>query len=396
MNTLTRTARRLQRPLAAVLALALALGGCGGGVETGGTGGNATAYASGPITGFGSVIVNGVRFDDLDANVEDGEGGRRSREELRLGMTVEVESSAISTGAAGSSASASRIRFESELLGPVGLVDTAAGVFTLLGQRVLVNASTVFDERLGGGLARLRAGDAVEVYAVFDAAAARYRATRIEPASLSAGLHLRGPVAALDAAAQTLQVGAQTYSYAGATGVPAALAVGQFVRLRLSPVAQRWVVQSFGTALRALAEADGVKVEGLISAYTSSSVFSVGGRPVDASGAAFPGGTAGLTAGARVELEGTLRGGVLRASKVRLVSEQEVNDREFELFGSITAMSAGQATIALRGVTVSTARSDLRYENGTAAQLVVGRSVEVRGVLSAEDRTLEATRIKFR
>ena len=384
------------RALLLLLAAAAAITGCGGGVGTGGTGGNATAYASGPITGFGSVIVGGVRFDDAIASVEDGDGGRRSRDELRLGMTVEVDSTAISTDATGSSATASRIRFESELVGAVGLVNAGGGTFTLLGQVVQVDTTTVFDDRLSGGLAGLTLGQPVEVYAVFDAASNRYRATRVEQSTLSAGLRLRGPVSQLDTAAQSLRVGGQDYSYAGATNIPTGLAVGQFVRLRLGlpgVLAPRWVVQSFSTALQALADADGVKVEGLISAFTSAAVFSVNGRPVDASAVA---GTAGLAAGVRVEVQGSLRAGILRASTIRILSDQDLNDRGFEITAAITAVSRAQATITLRGVTVSTARGDLRYESGTVADLAVGRTVEVRGVLSADRRVLEATRIRFR
>ena len=385
------------RALHALLAVALAavLGSCGGGVGSGGTG----SFASGPITGFGSVIVGGVRFDDGTAAVEDADGGRRSRDELRLGMTVEIESSAISIDATGSSASARSIRFESELAGLVGAVDVAGGGFTLLGQRVAVDASTVFDNRLEGGLALLRVGQALEVYAVYDTAGARYRATRVEPATLATGLRLRGPLAQVDLGAQTLRIGSTVYSYAGASAVPVGLAAGQFVRLRLSLVVlptARWVVQSFATALQTPPDADGVKVEGLISAFTSERVFSVGGRPVDASVASFPSGTAGLAAGVRVVVEGTLRSGTLRASKVQIVSDQEVRDRGFELNGAISAVNSAQATIELRGVTVSTARSDLRFDNGTPANLVVGAVVEVRGGLAADRRTLEAVRIRFR
>ena len=385
------------RALHALLAVALAavLGSCGGGVGSGGTG----SFASGPITGFGSVIVGGVRFDDGTAAVEDADGGRRSRDELRLGMTVEIESSAISIDATGSSASARSIRFESELAGLVGAVDVAGGGFTLLGQRVAVDASTVFDNRLEGGLALLRVGQALEVYAVYDTAGARYRATRVEPATLATGLRLRGPLAQVDLGAQTLRIGSAVYSYAGASAVPVGLAAGQFVRLRLSLVVlptARWVVQSFATALQTPPDADGVKVEGLISAFTSERVFSVGGRPVDASVASFPSGTAGLAAGVRVVVEGTLRSGTLRASKVQIVSDQEVRDRGFELNGAISAVNSAQATIELRGVTVSTARSDLRFDNGTPANLVVGAVVEVRGGLAADRRTLEAVRIRFR
>ena len=405
MNTITRWPSIWRALLAVALAVA-AITGCGGGVGTGGTGGNATAYASGPITGFGSVIVNGVRFDDSAATtiVEDGDGGRRSRDDLRLGMTVEVDSSAISTDANGSSATASRIRFDSEMTGLVGSVDVTGGSFTLLGQRVTVDAATVFDERLSGGLAGLALGQAVEVYAVFDTVGGRYRATRIEQASLAGGLRLRGPLAQVDTSVQTLRVGTTPYSYAGASGIPTNLAAGQFVRLRLGLVTlptSRWVVLSFSTALQSLADADEAKVEGLISSFTSSSTFFVSGRPVDASTATFPQGTAGLAAGVRVEVEGTLRSGVLRASKVSIVSDDQVRDRGFDLNGPITAVNPALAnpalaTITLRGLTVSTARSDLEYRDGTAANLVVGRNVEVKGVLAADRRTLEATRIRFR
>ena len=67
-----------------------------------------------------------------------------------------------STDSSGSRASATRIRFESELSGLVGLVDVAGGSFTLLGQRVTVDESTVFDERLSGGPAGLYTGQPVE------------------------------------------------------------------------------------------------------------------------------------------------------------------------------------------------------------------------------------------
>ena len=397
MHPLMSSLRNWRPALSVLTAMALAVG-CGGGVGTGGTGGNATAYASGPITGFGSVIVGGVRFDDLSAEVQDLDGGRRSRDDLRLGMTVEVESSAITTDASGSQATATRIRFESELVGPVGLVDIAGGGFTILGQRVAVDATTVFDERLASGLAGLTLGQGLEVYAVFDVVTQRYRATRIEPALLSLGLRLRGPLAAVDTAAQTLRVGGNTYSYAGATAIPSGLASGQFVRLRLAAEFNptRWVVRSFETALQPLVDAQALKVEGLINSFNSPQAFSVGGRPVDASAATFPDGTAGLALGVRVKVEGAVSAGVLRASQVTLQSDQQIRDQGFQFIGPLTDVNVAQRTISLRGFTIGTARSDLRFDDGSAADLVVGRTVEVRGVLSGDQRTLDATRIRFR
>jgi hypothetical protein len=366
-------------------------------VGTGGTGGEATAFAAGPITGFGSVIVNGVRFDDTAAHVEDADGGARGRDELRLGMTVEVDSSAITTTTTGSTASATRIRFESELVGPVVGIDAAGGSFNLLGQRVEVDSATVFDEGLDGGLDGLRPGQMVEVYAVYDPSAARYRASRVERASLESALRLRGQLNQVDMVAQTLRVGATTYGYAGASAVPGALAVGQVVRLRLSLATNplRWVVQSFGTAMRELPEGDDAKLKGLISAYTSATSFSVSGRAVDASAAAFPDGKSGLAVGVRVEVEGRVLSGMLRATKVSIETDDQVNNRDFEISGNIASVNTAQGSFVLRGQTVSTLRADLVYERGTAADLKVGAKVEVRGRLSADRRRVEATRIKF-
>jgi hypothetical protein len=54
----------------AAFSLAVWLGGCGGGVGSGGTG-SPMGYAEGSVTGFGSVIVDGTAFDDSRATVQD-------------------------------------------------------------------------------------------------------------------------------------------------------------------------------------------------------------------------------------------------------------------------------------------------------------------------------------
>jgi hypothetical protein len=379
--------------IALCLVLLSSCGG-GGGVDTGGTGGAVPAVASGPITGFGSVIVGGVRFDDTSAEVEDLDGNRRTRDELRLGMTVEIESGAIddSTG----TAAARRIRFESEIAGLVGAVDVAGQGFTVLGQQVMVDATTVFDDRITGGLAGLATGQPVEVYAAFDAALQRYRATRVEPATVGSGLlRLRGPVAEVNPALRTVRVGTATYRYDRASDVPSTLAAGTWVRLRLafdpSPVSL-WEVQRFSLALREWADADEVRIEGLVSARSGSG-FVVGGRAVDGSGVSLP---AELVVGARVEVRGTLRTGVLRATRVTVKTESEHSGREFQLDGAITAVDAVAGTVTVRGLVVSTRRPGLRVDNGTLADLVLGRRIEVRAVLSADRRTLEATRITLK
>ena len=108
------------RALAAVSVLGLALAGCGGGSDGVGSGGTGT-FSSGTITGFGSIIVNGVRYDDSGSRVLDAGGRTRSSADLRLGMVVEIEASEIRTDPVSGrrTASASSIRYGTEIEGPV-------------------------------------------------------------------------------------------------------------------------------------------------------------------------------------------------------------------------------------------------------------------------------------
>jgi hypothetical protein len=384
------------RPLLLLCLSLLAACGGGGGVETGGTGGAVPTAAAGPITGFGSVIVGGVRYDDSAAEVDDGDGARRSRDELRLGMTVDIEAGAITEASGVARAVARRIRVDSALAGFVSAVDVAGEGFTVLGQRVLVDAATVFDERLVGGLAGLAPGVAVEVYAEFDAALQRYRATRVEPATAGSGLlRLRGPVAEVNPVLRTLRIGSATYRYDRADGVPATLAAGTWVRLRLafdpSPLAV-WEVQRFTLAQRDWPEADEVRLEGRVAAR-SGSRFVIDGREVDGSGIGLP---PELVVGVRAEVRGTLRGGVLRATRLQLRSEGELSGREFEIEGVVSSVDAVAGQLVLRGLAISTRRPDLRVDNGTLADVVAGRRVELRARLAPDRRTLEATRITLR
>jgi len=383
---------KLRHALAVLASVALLLAACGGGggVGSGGTGG----AACGAIAGFGSVIVNDIVFDDSAADVRDGSDTARARSELRLGMTVEVDSDAIVAGAA----RASRIRFDSALVGPVAGVDVAADRFTVLGQVVTVDETTVFDDRLAGRLSRLSPGARVEVYALYDAALQRYRASRVDlVVGEPPAYRVRGVASAVDRGARTLQIGSATFAYDRATGVPADLADGQFVRLSLPAapsIGGRYEVTAFGTALSGVPELDGVVIKGLVSRLASAASFAVDGRPVDASAAQFDGGTPAL--GLRVEVEGTMRGGVLRARTVRLKSDEQERSRGFDLRGPIESVGTTvPRSFVLRGLTVGTARADLRYEDGTAADLVAGRCVEVRALLAVTGASLEATRIKF-
>ncbi len=105
--------------------------------------------ASGAITGFGSIIVNGERYDianDTVVSVDDEGEVTGDDSQLRLGMRVEI----VGTETSGAR-TATRIDYDDDIEGPVAAVapnpaSPAFGRLTIAGQTVVVDANTVFDD----------------------------------------------------------------------------------------------------------------------------------------------------------------------------------------------------------------------------------------------------------
>ena len=396
----------------AALVLVAAVAACGGGggstvsgVNTGGTG----SFTSGSISGFGSVIVNGVRFDDSAAAVkeEDGDDAR----ELKLGMMVAVNGSAIS---ASSTATASTITFVSELEGAIEPGRTTDS-FVVHGVKVLITKTTMCDvgtsTNTSTGCASLKTGDIVEVYGSFAASSAAptatLTATRIELQKAPAFMKLRGAISNLNTASKTFNIGTQTatVTYAGiAASVPASLTNGLVVRVKVksTPSTATATLGSWEAVRikvpgeRKLEDRDEAKIEGRITvAIDASKTFSVNGLKVDASNASLPaGGTASLVLGAQVKVEGIIVNGVLVARKVKLEEENENPEGNNELHGTPTALDTAAKTFTLRGVTVDYASA--RFDKVTLADFANPKLViEVKGSLSADGSKVIAKVIKL-
>lgn len=398
MNNLnSRALPRAPGWLRAALLLVL-LGGCGGGVDSGGTGG-AAVYASGPINGFGSIIVNGVRFDDSSSNldVRDDDGGLRSKDELKLGMVVEVRGSAIATDASGVSRSiASSITLGSEIVGPIAIgFSPAATTFVVLGRNIDVQPTTVFADDLVGGMAALAQGNIVEVYGLYNAFTDRFTATRIERKSPPVTTYrIRGPITIPGPGAQRFLIGTELIDYSTLLGgsLPT-LTPGTVVRVRLSAFQTNgvWTATQLRDGTSRPDDGQHSKLEGLIDGYTATG-FSIAGIPVTTQGVIpIPAGSV-LNNGVRVEVEGTFVGGALAASSIEV--EDDFGNPEFEFHGLVGAVT--RTTLTIHGVSISYdgTGATTEFKGGTLDNLQAGRNVEVKATL-VNGTQLHAVRIEF-
>jgi hypothetical protein len=397
----TRLARRRWQWLAAAAGTAALLLACGGSSVSFGsfsTGSpTATSIAvSGPVSGFGSVIVNGIRFDDSLATITLDDDVASRDQDLRLGMVLEVagnrSASDITRG------TASTISGSSFVQGPITTIDTINRQLALLGLTVSVSNSTIFAGRDAAGreitgLISLSPGDIVEIHGIADGQDG-LRATRIErkdPAITA--VRLVGTARSATATSFTLYGTTVQYQPAALTNL-STVTENQTVRVKGVLAAPGTIsataIRSFrlGPAMR---EGFRTEIEGVISAFNSAASFTINGVPVDATNASSSG-LAGL--GARAEVEGTVTNGVLIASKVEVKDENQ--QLATELHGTIASVDPVTSTFTLRdgSVTVRWSASSTAFTAPlTSTGLVPGARVEVRGRLVGN--VAEATSIRI-
>lgn len=236
----------------------------------------------------------------------------------------------------------------------------------------------------------------MKVYAQFDTASNSYVATRIDLDATAPYFKINGAVTSLDTTNKTLAIGPTLVSFATTVDVPTDLAVGKRVDVHLATTAVNgmWSAISIDHDQQLSDDHDAAHIEGVVSAFTSASQFSLGGTPVDASNATFPDGQAGVVLGASVEVEGQMVNGTLVAKVVQAKNEQQHDDLHVELHGAISALDTTAKTFVVRGVTVSYAGT-VTFENGTVAALANGLFVEVVGGISANGTSVDATRINL-
>ena len=397
----------------AALALAAFVIACGSGY--GGRGGTYTpptaagtpaSVSIGAITGFGSVHLDGKKFDTTHTTITV-EGQAATQNDLKVGHVIEVKGHHDSSTGGDV---ADEIEMHSAVQGPVNSIDAAAPKLVVLGQTVLVSADTSFDDSITpASLAGIAVGDVLEVSGM-SAANGDIQATRIERKAATAPFHVIGMSAATDTTAKTLAINALTVDFSGANLIdfPSAgpkdgdlieasgTSFGAAGELRATRLELRT-----GKGLKADADGEG-EIEGLVTRFASATDFDVAGRPVTTTAATtFEGGSvADLALNVHVEADGTVdAAGVLSATNIRI--ERPADTR---IFAQVDAVDASAATATLLGVTVSVTAMT-RFEDHSSghlntfnlADVHTGDWLEVRGTESpARSNQVVATRLERR
>ncbi len=391
MRSSMKSHHRVWVGLAAALALA-ALASCGGeGVVGSGGTGISTGMAVGTVNGFGSVIVDGVVYDQRGAAVvSEVAPGRDAVAEVKLGDRVAVEYEVVGV--------ASVVRVDAAMSGAVASA-VSKGEFSMLGQTVSINTSGAAGPitQFGGGYGQasdLRAGDPIEVHGVLvrQTGATRIQATRIDKlATAPAYLRVTGLVSDLSTGgAATITLGALTVETTGAAVVPASssLAKGQTVTVLAlpntltAPSASTWRLRAAQIRIREL-RSGGLddSISGSVSHLdTLARTLTLGSVLVNYSAAAVTPAASALANGQYVLARGRVGAdGTLAASSLTI--RDAGSDTEAELRGNIRNFDAATGRFIVRDVLVDPTGAKL--EGCPAAGLADGLFVEVEGALGS-------------
>ena len=388
-----------------VLIGAAAIAACGGDNQVAGIDGRGanpppppvavSVVSVGTITGFGSVIVNGIRYETGSAAVTvDGNVGAES--DLAVGQVVIVRGTLNSDGTTGV---ASQIDYDDIVEGPIESIDIAAGTLTVLSQLIRVDDGTSFGLAITpASLDGLQVGDPIEVSG-FLLADASISATRIERSDDN-DLEIVGRVANLSGT--TFMINDLLVDFSAATledfpnGAPED---GQLVE------AEGNVLGGAGELIATRVEfeddlfsddsPDLVEIEGFITRFSSATDFDVEGVPVTTNGQTqYEGGVeADLGINRKVEVEGEFdANGVLVASEIELKAagfiriEGLVDDIQGDL---LTVLGLN---VRIEPGTRIEDKSSAEVEPFDAADINVGDYLEIRAFENANG--LIATRVE--
>ncbi len=397
-----------------LMALAALLSACGGdsqlaGINGGGISNGGTSdpgVVVGPITGFGSIFVNGIEFDLNGSSITVNDQPNKGQTDLAIGQIVTVKGKINQSTGMGT---ADSVEYGNNLKGAVSAVDTVNNTFTVIGQTVTVTGTTVFEGRTG--LSDLLVNvDIVEVSG-FVNAAGKIEATRVERQTIPGSSELKGAVSNLDTSLQTFMIGTTKISYSlgvqvnGGTLTDAACVEveGTYNGTQLN--ASRIDVKSCG--LPASPNMIG-EIQGIITTSLSGSTFKIGTQTIsitnttqyNVSGTPASLLVAGPTV---VEVEGTFDNSPVPVLVARKIEIKQGTDVRMTGLVDVGSVNIAAKTFTMYGVTVST-NASTQFVNKLASSnvpysltdLIAGDFVEVRGYENASHTAMTAVTLERR
>lgn len=365
---------------ATLVGIALLLTSCGGSLTAGIEGSGSPVAAAGPITGFGSIFVNGVEYTTTSARI-DIDDQPATESQLSVGDIVTVVGTVNADGKTGT---ATQVTFRGNVAGIVGQVNVPTRTFVVLGQTVLVTASTVFDSNISpADITGIKPGDRVEVSG-FANSFGQLVASRIQLLPAGNAVRVEGVVQALNTAAHTFQINALLVDYSAVTP-NGTLVNGNVVDVQGSSVNANGALVATGVQVSSAvtgAANSGGEFEGVITSFTSNADFMIDDLHVTTNGSTqftLNGVTLGVNV--RVAVEGSFdSSGALLAASVEALPEGE------GLVRGVVQSLPSSNTLTVLGVTILAGPmteleddSSLKLRPFHFSDLHVGDYVEARG-----------------
>jgi Domain of unknown function (DUF5666) len=387
---------RSQQTLALAFSLlATVLIACGGGngsagadvASLPGTGGTGIT-AIGSVAGFGSVIVNGTRFEDNNAQVSiDGEKQITipATSGLRLGMVanvVGIKSNTIvtTTSVIKALGTANTIEVWSIAQGTITNL-LSSNTFIVAGMTMVVDAGTVFEGAMS--TSSLNTSTIVKVWGLpITTDFTQWSVTRLEVLgkasnTISTGkIVLRGSTPTLNGLAivgseSTLANGQLVRAVGSLTG---SMASNTLTVSKITPLGSNGTT----TPTTGYAEMEGI-VTSVLRTNTATPAkvirMTLGANEVDTKEAKFYPSDTSIATGKRVEVQGNWNAGILVATTVTVKSSKEIQEVEIEapidVFTSV-------ADFIVRGQRCDA--SNARIEGGLVDQLRKGKLIHLHGL----------------
>ncbi len=379
-----------------------AIAACGGGGSSGSSfsGGSSTGSSVGAVSGFGSVYVNGTRFE-TDGSVVSNDGLSRE-DQLEKGMILTIDGDWNDQG----QGRADRMTYDDILRGPVSAMTwdelSSTGTLTLLGQSVSLDSKTVFRGATPTAIAGNPTDYQVRVSG-WRTENGSFRASYVGARAIGDNfddvneVEIEGVVANLVASAQTFTINGFLIDYTGAVGDDDFslddLANGIVVEVEGFLDGSTIMAEEIDDEDDLFDNDEDVEISGTTYDFDAASrQFSLNGIRVQ-----FNGNTefddlneSSLANGLFVKVEGEAINGVLVAEEI------EGRDSDAELDGRVESIDLNNETMVVSGVRVQLTGNTLiddddSGEDGRRSRardlesLQVGDFLEIEGRQRSED-----------